>query len=351
VSAFANPPEWLPVLLRTAVIGLVFGVIASVLGIPLPWMLGPLFGTAAFALAGTNLDMPRPLKLASRVFIGLILGAAIDADTFARVGQWPASLALMLAGMATITALTTFYYLHVARLDRLTSVAASLPGGLSSITAIAIQMGANGPATVMGQLFRLTSVVVLVPTGYALWLGSPEGMAPGVGASTWMGANLWVILLAPPAVWLARLVRMPSGEMIGPMILAGALGMAGFKLVLPVWLFAAVFIVLGSSIGARFRSVTSRLLMGLGRHSLVATAISLASVALLAWPLSHVADVPLHVALLAVAPGGIAEMAALAAVLGVDPVFVTFHQAFRSVILHAAAPFVLARFRNRNDDA
>jgi len=132
------------------------------------------------------------------------------------------------------------------------------------------------------------------------------------------------------------------------MILAGALGMAGFKLALPAWLFAAVFIVLGSSIGARFRTVTSRLLVDLGRHSLVGTAVSLGCVALLAWPLSHVADVPMHVALLAVAPGGIAEMAALAAVLGVDPVFVTFHQAFRSVILHSAAPFLLNRFRDRS---
>jgi len=342
-----NLPDWLPVFLRTAAIGFAGGAVATLLNVPLSWMLGALFATAVFALAGVRLDMPKPLKDGSRIFIGLILGAAINADTFARIGQWPASLALMVVGIVVITALTAFYYHRAARFDVITATSASLPGGLSSITALAIEKGANGPATVMGQLFRLTAIVVLVPMVYAFWLGKPTSMAPQSGPALWLGENLWIVLLALPAFWLGRLVRLPAPEMLGPMIMAGGLGVAGVQLVLPVWLFALVFIVLGSAIGARFRGITGRMMAGLGAHSLVATTFSLGCVVLLAFPVAHVAGVPIYVALLAVAPGGIAEMAVLAAVLGVDPVFVTFHQAFRSIMLHTLAPFVLGWLQAR----
>ena len=66
----------------------------------------------------------------------------------------------------------------------------------------------------------------------------------------------------------------------------------------------------------------------IGGHSAVAALILLLSSAALAYPFSLVAGVPFHVALLAVAPGGVAEIAILATILGVDPVFVTFHQVF-----------------------
>lgn len=340
-------PDWLPILLRTAAIGATGGAIATWLNVPLSWMLGALFATAAFALAGVSLDLPKPLKTGSRVFIGLILGAAINADTFARIGQWPASLALMVGGMAAITVLTALYYRYGARFDAITAAAAAFPGGLSSITAIAIAKGADGPATVMGQLFRLTAIVVLVPMVYAFLLGKPTAMAPQAGATFWIGEHLWIIALSVPAMYLARLIRMPAPEMLGPMILAAAFGVAGVALVLPSWLFAIVFIVLGSAIGARFRGITARMMAALGAHSLVATTFALGCAVALAYPLAYVADVPIYVAVLAVAPGGIAEMAALAAVLGVDPVFVTFHQAFRSIMLHTLAPFVLTWLERR----
>lgn len=338
-----SPPDWLPVLLRTAVIGAAGGAVATWLNVPLSWMLGALFATAAFALAGMKLDMPKPLKLGSRMCIGLILGTAINAEAFARIGQWPASLALLVGGIAFITFLSALYYNRAAGFDRLTAVSASFPGGLSGITAIAIEQGANAPASVTSQLFRLTAIVVLVPFVYAFWLGKPATMPAQEGLAFLVGQNLWIVLLAVPAWSLGRLVRLPAAELLAPMILAGGLGVAGFPLELPIWLFALVFIVLGSTIGARFRGITWRMVAALGGHSIIATTCSLALVVGLAFPVAWVADVPVYVALLAVAPGGIAEMAMLAAVFGLDPVFVTFHQAFRSIVLYAIAPFLLAR--------
>jgi uncharacterized protein len=340
--------DWPMMLARTVAVGLVFGTIASALNVPLPWMLGPLFGAAVMSLAGLRLGVPDQLHLASRMFIGLILGASIDADTFARIGQWPLSLMMLLVGMVLIVTASTIYYIRVAGFDRLTAVAASLPGGLSSITAIAIRLGADVPGAVVGQLFRITIVVMMVPPLYMFWLGGDDaGMTRDNGPLDWWGEHVWICLLAYPAYVLGRLIRLPVAEMVGPMLMAAAFALAGYPLDLPFWLFAATFIVLGSAIGSRFYGLPMSLLVNVGRHGLVATALILAGTFLLAELISVVMDVPLPVALLAVMPGGIAEMAILAAVLGVDPVFVTFHQVFRSVVLNSSAPFLLRWMQGR----
>jgi uncharacterized protein len=329
--------------LLTALIGSASGAIGWLVGLPLPWMLGALFGAAAFSFAGVRLSVPSGLKTAARVCIGLILGAMIDTETVSSAAQWPISLLVMFIGMSAIIALASFYYIRIAGFDRLTAVAASLTGGLSNIVTTAIQMGANPPGAVIGQLLRLTAVVVLVPMIYMIWVEIPDTM-PGHNSAK-PSKHLWILLLGFPSFWLARLVHLPAAEMLGPLVLSAALSVAGYSMVLPAWGFAIVFVILGTGIGARFFGLSVRTLLGIGRHSAVATVIILAGSALLAVPLSLVANVPIHVALLAVVPGGVAEMAILAAVLGVDPVFVTFHQAFRSIILNSTAPLILSWIR------
>ena len=350
MAATASPREqWLKFLPRTAVIGVTSGAAAGYFDVPLPWMLGSLFGTAALSLSGVRLGMPEPMRLASRVCIGLILGASVDAETLARMTQWPLSLALMLVGMSLIILISALYYQRVAGFDRLTAVAASLPGGLSNMAAIAIRLGADAPGTVVAQLFRLTAVVTLVPPLYVAWMGADPSIIGEGRHASWSGEQLWVGLLAVPAVFLARRIHLPVPELLGPMLTVAAMSVAGYHLELPFWIVALAFIILGSSIGARFHGLTLRVLLSKGGHSLVATCLVFAGTFLLALAISALSSVPLPVALLAVVPGGIAEMAILAAALGVDPVFVTFHQAVRSISLNAGAPFLLQRLRKENE--
>lgn len=342
MDLWGEKASWQERLLRTVIVGIIFGSLANFLGVPLPWMLGPLFGCAMLSIAGFRLGVPSKLTLGSRMAIGMILGATIDGDTLARVSQWPTSLLMLFVGMGLAITAAAIYYRLVPQYDKLTAVAASLPGGLANITAVALQMGANVPATVVAQLLRVSLVVMTVPPLYMFWIGA-DGMAMGPGSNglDWSGQHIWIVLGAVPAYMLGRAVRLPVAEMLGPMILATVMNLMGYQLVMPIWMFAATFIVLGSSIGARFYGLELRVLLGYGRHAVAGTGLLLTGTFLLALAIAHVTGVPLYVALLAVMPGGIAEMAILATVLGVDPVFVTFHQVFRSVVLNSSAPFIL----------
>lgn len=323
-------------------IGLVGGGLASWAGIPLAWMLGPLFAAMLISLAGISLSMPSPLRIGSRGMVGMLLGSAVTPETFDRVGQWPFSLMLMVLGLLLMSVLTASYYRGIGGFDRLSAVSASLPGAISNIPAIAIRMGANGPKVVLSHLARVTLVIMVVPPLYMAWQGLDASLEGG-NPTSWnlLGEHLWILPVALPAGFLARRLSLPVPEMIGPMITAAILSLMGYRLALPEWLLAGTFLVLGTTIGARFYNMPLSLLVGTGRHALLGTLVTLATAVAVAVVMHAVLGVPLAVALLAVIPGGLAEMALLAAALGVDPVFVTFHQIARSILLNAMAPFVL----------
>lgn len=342
-------PRFVPVrlfsVLRTLLLGLVFGALAYTVSLPLPWMLGPLLGVAALSLIGVRQGIPDWLRTGNRASIGLLLGANVTPETFDRVGQWSLSLFVMFGGLTILVGLSVGYYTRVAGANRLTAIAASLPGGLSNVSAFATDLGAHGPTVVVGQLLRMCAVVLIVPTAYALWL--PGAATASAAASGWavQGGNLWIIPLALPAYLLARWLRLPGAEMLGPLLLSGGLSVAGCALDMPAWLIALTFITLGVSIGSRFYLLAPRLLLELSLHGAVATALMMSGCLALAIAISLVAAVPIHVAFLAVAPGGMAEMSALAVVLGVDPAFVIFHQVTRNLVINTLAPLLLGRFQ------
>jgi membrane AbrB-like protein len=334
----------LPMVLLSLGLGLIAGMLASLFKVPLPWMLGPLGAVMIASLCGVKLNIPAQLRSGSRSMVGLILGATVTLETLDRVHEWPLSLLLLVLGATLITVLSSLYFFYVARFDRLTSVSASLPGAISTIPLVAIQMGANPRQVVLPHLFRVTLIVLVVPPLFATWQGIElNASSNGFDFDLW-GKNLWILLTVAPAWLLAKVMRFPIPELTGPLFVSAALSLAGYQLGLPDWLFALTFIVLGSSIGVRFYGMPWQMLAGTGRHALVGTFLTLAISALVAFGIHRLTDVPLPVALLAVTPGGIAEMAILAAALGVDPVFVAFHQIFRSILLNLLSPFLLRRF-------
>ncbi|WP_167855992.1 AbrB family transcriptional regulator [Natronospirillum operosum] len=331
---------------RSLLLGFAGGAVAAWFDLPLAWMLGALVFTMVLSLGGVEISIPKPFKTSCRMAVGVILGAAVNPETLSRVGEWPVSLALVVAGVMLMAVLSTLYYRHVARFDTLTSVSASLPGAISTIPMIAIDMGADPRKMVLPHLFRITLIILIIPPLFTLWQGSGSGrLVAAEQGIDWWGVHLWALLLVPGAWYLGRLIRLPIPELTGPMILAAGLSLGGFSVTLPDWLFAVTFVVLGASIGGRFYRMPMSTLLGTGRHALVGNLVTLATTGLVALIIHWLTGVPLPVALLAVVPGGIAEMAILAAVLGVDPVFVTFHQIFRSVLINSSAPFILNRVR------
>jgi membrane AbrB-like protein len=172
LPAGAHPPaigatQFDPIgLLGTLVIGAAGALAALRLRIPAAALLGPMIlGAVLHGTGLVRIAVPAPLLDAAYVAIGLTIGLLYTPATVKYalriLPQLLASTLVLIAlcaGSATLLALA----LHV---DPLTAYLATTPGGLDSVTVIALGSGANVPLVLAVQALR---VFVVVATGPSL---------------------------------------------------------------------------------------------------------------------------------------------------------------------------------------
>ena len=132
------------------------------------------------------------------------------------------------------------------------------------------------------------------------------------------------------------------------MIVSALLHLVGASTIAPPGpLVAIAQVVVGSTLGARFAGVPIRRVLRLVVHSLGSTAIMISLTILLAAAASAFVDASIPALVLALAPGGLAEMSLIALALGIEAAFVAAHHVIRIALVVLVLPTV---FRRRFED-
>jgi membrane AbrB-like protein len=140
------------------------------------------------------------------------------------------------------------------------------------------------------------------------------------------------------------MLRIPAGALLAPMALAAVLEAMGLvSLVLPQWLLAITYAVLGWSIGLSFNREILRHAARALLPITLAIGVMIAVCAVLAAVLVRAAGIDPLTAYLATSPGGMDSVAIIGAASKVDLSFVMALQVVRLVIVLMAGP-PLARF-------
>ncbi|RBI84063.1 AbrB family transcriptional regulator [Rhodosalinus halophilus] len=316
------------------------GWVAGLAGLPLPWLIGSLAASALIVgLGGHRLPAgfryPEPLRLSFIAVIGLMIGAQVTPDLATRLPGLAVSLAAL--AVFTLAAFAASYavFRGLGGYDRVTAFYCATPGGLYESIMLGEAAGADIRQLTLQQFLRIILVVTLLPLGITLIEGMPVGSSAGVtGAPPGAEVTPWGLAstLAAGAVGLiaARRLRLPAGQLLGPLLAAAALNLTGFgPVALPAELVIAAQIVVGASLGARFLGVTGRMLGRAAGLGLVSVGVMLAMAGGAAMALSGVTGKPVDVLLISFAPGGVTEMSLVALSLGASPAIVTLHHLFR----------------------
>ena len=131
------------------------------------------------------------------------------------------------------------------------------------------------------------------------------------------------------------------------MILSGIVynfGLVDTPLPTPVVTIAQV--VIGSAIGAQFRGMRPRSMFRPALAAIVATTIMLAIAAGLAQLSAPILNISEEALLLALAPGGLAEMSLIAISMDSDTAFIATLHIFRITMIAAAGPTLFRLLRN-----
>ena len=318
------------------VIALAGALIAKLLSFPLPWLLGPMLATASARMSGVPCYCPRMVRHAGQWVIGISLGLYFTPEVARHVAEhyW-----IVLFGVlyALFLGILGSWVLHrYADMDLKSAWFAASIGGASEMVGQAERYGARTDRVATVHSLRVLLVVVLIPFSFQWWLGAPGASGilsqPAISHAGPGGIALFV-LGTWAAVFLFRKLRIPSAWVLAPMaftILLSTQEIRAFS-TLPQWVSVIGQLMIGWSLGDRYRPDFFRAAPRLLAVSSVYTVFMLLLSATIAYVLSFMADTSLPAMILGMAPGGIAEMTITAKVLGLGVPLVTAMQVVRMI--------------------
>ncbi len=317
------------------------GGAAHLAGLPLAFLLGPLVVVAAATLAGAPLARPPEwMTMPMRVVLGVAIGASFEPALLGDLAALGLTLLAVPVYVVVATAIGMVVYGRIGRYDRAEAFFAALPGGLYTMTAYAEDLGVDVRRIALAHALRVTAVVVAAPL--LVWaFGGPSGRQALGGGEAWPGLAGAATLVASgiAGYWIGRLSRLPGGVILGPMVVSTGLHLSGVTTaVVPSELLGLAQVVLGAAIGARFLGESPRMIRDGVPLAVLSVALSGVVTVALAVPLALASGFDLVSLLLALAPGGMAEMSLVAVSLGLDAAFVATLHLLRILIVMLGAP-------------
>lgn len=303
------------------------GAVADRFGVPLAWVLAPLIVTAAFSIAGHPPVTRVEARRLGQVIVGSAIGLNMTGEAALKLIGWlPVMILTALVSLLLAAAFSRFVA-RLGRVDTRTAYFALLPGGLSEMANVGSRLGARSEAISLSHALRVALAVLIIPPVVLLIDTQIDLSATSQRPVLGWAAILMLGAAALAGAMLLRAVRLANPWMLGALAAAGLL--AGSGLVegrVPNALLWAGQFLIGIAIGVRFKRDILRRLPRFAAVSSLATVCLGLLMAGYAGIIRSLGPSDYESLLLAVSPGGFAEMTLTAKSLGLDVALVTgFH--------------------------
>ena len=338
----------LAVCLALAVLG---GSIATWAHLPLGWLIGALAMTAFLSLRSIEVRIVPYGRELAQGLVGIAAGQRLTPEVAERL------LALMPLMFAATLATILFACLQSKLLARLTGVDgrtalfSSLPGGVAEMAVLADRYNGDPGLVSVGQFLRILLVTLTIPL--IVHLLPREAVHSSIlsllpGHTGWQLGLLCLIGIALGTVF-ARL-RIPNGWLFAGIVVGGGAGLTHLSgSSVPAGALIGAQVLIGAALGARCKPS----LLKSGRiflpHNLAGTAILIAFTVMLAWAIDHFSGLGHASLILALAPGGIAEMSLVASSMQLDLLIVVAFHLVRVVLIVLLSMPLMLLFANPAD--
>lgn len=332
-------PTQMPNRMATLALALFGAGVFHILGLPLPFLFGPMAACLIAALSGAPLKGMGTISTLARTILGVAVGASITPDVVARIPQMAGSVALVPLYVVIIGLVGVPFFRRLGY-DPVTAWYAAMPGGLQDMVAFGTEAGGDGRALALIHATRVLIIATLAPLILTGLYGSSLTGALGAPALDLPLAELVLMAAAAVIGWKgAERIGIFGASILGPMIVTAVLSLSGLIHSRPpaeAILTAQLFIGLGIGVqyvGVTFRELRSFVLSGLAFVVVLAMLAALFTEVVTLTGLAQPVE-----GFLAFAPGGQAEMTVLALVAGADLGFVILHHLTRIVVVILGAP-------------
>jgi membrane AbrB-like protein len=334
--------QWAILVLLSALLVLAL----TLLHLPAALLLGAMAAAILLAAGGGNIGLGMwPFALAQGV-LGCLIAHSITPDILGEIAaDWP----IFIVGVAAVIAVSSILGWWLACRQILPGTAAiwgSAPGAASAMMLMAEAHGADVRLVAVMLYLRVVLVALTASVVARIW-ALPEAIAlapaPLFPPVDWISFALTLAVALGGAV-LGRVSRIPAGPLLVPLVVAALLqGFGLLSIVLPPWLLAVSYAVVGWSIGLRFnRPILMYVARALPRI-IASTMLLIGFCGAFAVLLTYTMGIEPLTAYLATSPGGLDSVAIIAASSQADLPFIMAMQTARFLIVLLVSPS-LARF-------
>ena len=332
----------------TALCGALF---AQYLGIPLPWLLGPMLSVAALRLSSAPVAAVKPLRAVGQWVIGVSLGLFFSVEILDLVTEHWMAILIGTTVPILISVFGTFVLSYVGRADLKTAWFSSAIGGASEMSSLAERYGARVDLVASAHCLRILAVVIVIPFGYLAWgLSGTDSSLLTARSLNW---NQFPLLVSSTVLsgYIFKRLNVPTAWVLGPLFVAATLSILGYTTTtLPTYLVNAGQLLIGWGLGDNYRpaffKAAPRFLLGVAIFSAGAMGIA----AFAGYVVSIITGLPLPTIWLGLAPGGLAEMAITAKVLNLGVPVVTAFQVCRLVFVVLVTGWFYKKYVSRLDN-
>lgn len=323
------------------------GSLLSKLHIPIPFLLGGMLTALLCKMIGrgrVNVEWPKRWRGYGLMISGYGIGATFNEQSLQNFIDEMAGVVEANVIAIGVSVLLAVIIARRTRFNLESCVMGMMPGGITLMMLLTEQYKrANPNAVMVMQILRLFGVIVTVPflVIYCLdakIIGSSVAM-PNLGGMHWLVFVPLTIL----GGYIATKVHMPTPQLLGAILMTALFSVEiGQLQPVPGWLMGAAQISIGLYMGQLLDAEKLAQTRELLPYTLLGTAILIIISIGVAYMLAAQYGFSLVTAFLAMAPGGIAEMALAGMSMGENVSLILTYQMVRVLAINILVPPILA---------
>ena len=339
-------------LAATLAAGAALGLLLSKLRVPGGFMIGSLFGSAAFNIAFQCAWVPIQLSALVQIVSGAFIGCSMERSDLVRLPHILKPALIMLASLMVLMLGCGFAIWSVSSLDLVTALMSVVPGGISDTPIVAADMGADGAKVALLQMVRQVLGLAILPNAIYLWgkyvikveaENEDANKAKRLKSkhASWTGL-LMTFAIAGTAGMIGRTLGIPAGTFVFALVSTLIFKLTTDRAYLPSPLKRCAQILSGCSLGSTVTMASVYTLTDLCLPVGIIAAAYTLNAFLTGYIISRFCGFTKKEGMLICTPAGASDMALISAEIGILNTDVVILQVVRAVTVMALFPQVVA---------
>lgn len=317
------------------------GFALFLLGVPAGWLIGGILYGIVYQRLFTSPQIHASWQTFAKIFIGLNIGSMLDTGIIAEIKAILLPFALSLALTITGAILLGWILYRFSKLDIVTALFCCIPGGASEVISISEEYGANQRIVSAFHSARIIFIVVITPFLLTYLSGHSIQRGSVVVASSLLSLTDALILgmAAYAAFILSEKLNIPAGSLIYAILIGIVVHLFFIDASATSRLFSGIAqSSIGGMIGLQFDRKSFHQLKSIGLISVYVLILYLLMGMGIAAIFQMLTPADFITSYLSVMPAGAAEMASIAAGLGLNTPLVASIQITRLVLTFLIMP-------------